>query len=438
MAKRRPEISFLLFLLAAFAIGWSPLAAGHASAETSTEDNVVARAKQIHQRAITLDTHVDIAGAQYATEKLDPGIDHPKLKCDLVKMTKGGVDGVFLAVYVGQGKRDPEGYQRAFEAATAKFDAIHRLAGKMYPDRCGLATSPEEVERIVKTGKRAIMIGMENGYPIGTDLANVERFYKLGARYVTLSHNGHNQICDSCNPSAKLGDRECEHGGLSEFGREVVAEMNRLGMMIDVSHIAPESFRDLMEVTQAPVIASHSGCRALNDHPRNLDDAQLKALAENGGVIQVVALGSFLKSRSPERQRAVGELAKEIGIPVVNGRPNLKEATDRQREQYREGMKEIDTQYPPTNVQDYIDHIDHAVQVAGIDHVGIGTDFDGGGGIPGFNDHSEALNVTVELLRRGYSEGDIRKIWGGNLLRVWREVERVAAEWQRRGKNQVE
>jgi membrane dipeptidase len=355
------------------------------SQQQITEQQIIRKAKVIHKKALTLDTHVDIPGAQYATEALDPGIDNPKLKCDLVKMNKGGVDGVFLAVFVGQKKRDAEGYKNAYESAMVKFEAIHRLAEKMYPDRCELATSPGEVERIAKTGKRVIMIGIENGFAIGKDLSNVERFYNLGARYITLSHNGHNDICDSCNPRKKLGDKETEHNGLSEFGKKVVAEMNRLGIIADVSHISVESFYDLINVSKAPIIASHSGCRALAEHSRNLDDEQLKALAQNGGVIQVVALGGFLKLGSP----------------------------------------------PPADVKIYVDHIDHAVKVAGIEHVGIGTDFDGGGGIAGFNDHSEALNVTIELVRRGYSEEDISKIWGANFLRVWREVEKVAQELQK-------
>lgn len=405
-------------------------ASGQDPLHVSEEQGIVATAKRIHREAVTIDTHVDIAGTEYATEKLDPGIDNPKLKCDLVKMAKGGVDAVFLAVWTGQAKRDAEGYKRAYDTAIAKFEAIHRLADTMYPDRCQLATSTDDVERIVAAGKRAVMIGVENGYPIGEELSNVEKFYDLGARYITLSHNGHNQICDSCNPSDRLGDKEVEHDGLSPFGRQVVAEMNRLGMMVDVSHISPKSFWDVIRASRAPVIASHSSCRALNDHPRNLDDRQLKALAENGGAIQVVALDQFLKAPSPERQRAVNELAARIGIPSGPHGPRFSEATASQRRQFREGEKKLDQQYPPAGLKEYVDHIDHAVKVAGIDHVGIGTDFDGGGGIRGFNDHSEALNVTVELLRRGYSEEAVKKIWGGNILRVWRNVERVAAQLQ--------
>ncbi|MHC4176099.1 MAG: dipeptidase [Planctomycetota bacterium] len=386
------------------------------------------RAKQIHGRVIALDSHVDVLRPQYATKALDPGIDHPRLQCDLVKMARGDVDGVFLAVYTRQGKRDAEGYRRAYDSVKARLDAIHRLAKTMYPDRCELATSPDQLERIAESRKRAIMIGVENGYPIGTDPSKVEKLYSLGVRYITLSHNGHNQICDSCDPSPGLGDKRSEHGGLSPFGERVVAEMNRLGMMIDVSHVSSESFWDLIEVSEAPLIASHSGCRRLNDHPRNLDDSQLKALAKNGGVIQVVAVGSFLKATSPERRQAVAELATRIGIPLSRGRPALGKATKQQRVQFFEGLRDVNQRHPVASIRDLVDHIEHAVRTAGVDHVGIGSDFDGGGGVPGFNDHSEALNVTTELLRRGYSEPEIRRIWGGNLLRVWREVEKVAAK----------
>lgn len=346
-----------------------------------TDDHrLLERARQIHQSALTVDSHVDIFGPRYATEELDPGIDNSELRCDLPKMEKGGVDAVFLAAYTGQGPRDEAGYRNVHEKALSLVEAIHRLP-RLYSDRCELAVSPDDVDRIVRTGKRAIMIGMENGYPLGTDLANVETFYHLGVRYITLSHNGHNQICDSCIPRPELGDKAAEHNGLSPFGREVVAEMNRLGIMIDVSHIAPKSFRDVLALSSVPVIASHSGCRAVCDHPRNLDDDELRALADAGGVIQIVALGAFLKHKEGE------------------------EASD-------------------ATIDDFINHLEHAVKIAGIDHVGIGTDFDGGGGVPGFDNHAESLNVTVGLVRRGFSEEDIKKIWGGNLMRVWREVEK--------------
>lgn len=379
----------------------------------------------IHDEAITLDTHVDI-GANYATEEVDPGIDNPRLKCDLTKMERGGMDGVFLAVYVGNSNDYVNEYQRAYDTAMSKFEAIHRLTGEMYPGRCELALTPDDVERIAATGKRAIMIGIENGIAIGEDLSLVEKYHDLGARYITLSHSRHNQICDSSGPDEPL------HNGLSEFGKQVVAEMNRLGIMCDVSHIAEKSFWDLIEISKAPIFASHSGCSALNEHNRNLTDDQLRALADNGGVIQIVALGSFLKAETAEHREAVAKLREEMALP---GRREMfqmsqeeREALQPKLEEFEERVGEIEKIYPPTGLTDMVDHIDHAVEVAGIDHVGIGTDFDGGGGIPGFNDHSEARNITDELLKRGYSNEDISKIWGGNILRVWREVERVAAE----------
>ncbi len=351
------------------------------SQEMMAERELVDRAKAIHERALTLDTHVDIKLA-YATAELDPGTDNPKLKCDLVKMNKGEVDGVFLIVYVKQGQRNAEGYEKAYKTAMVRFNAIRRLTGQMYPERCELATSPDDFERISKTGKRAIMIGVENGFAIGQELKKLREFYELGARYVTLTHIGHNDICDSSVPREALGDKKTEHNGLTKFGREVVGEMNRLGMMCDASHISDESFFDLIKVSKAPIIASHSSCRAIAEHPRNLADEQLVSLAKNGGVIQITAVNSFLRPAS--------------GVEA--------------------------------DVKTFVDHIEHVVKLVGIDYVGIGSDFDGGGGIEGFNDHCEAFNVTIELVRRGYSEEDICKIWSGNFLRVWREVEAIAKE----------
>lgn len=382
--------------------------------------------KAIHEAALALDTHVDIAGSHYATKELDPGIDNPKLRCDLVKMEKGGVDGVFLAVYVGQRpKFDDETYEKIYKKAIDQFTAIKRLP-RMYPDRCELAFSPDDVERIAKSGKRAIMIGMENGYPIGNSLERLREYYKLGARYITLSHSGHNQICDSSsrdNPP---------NNGLSPFGTEVVKEMNRLGMLCDASHISEKSFYDLIKTSHAPIIASHSACYALTAHDRNLTDDQLKALTKNGGVIQIVAVSSFLES--PAYTAAVKKLRTEMQLPSRREfwrmskeerqafRPKMKE--------FRQRVKELEKTIPGPDLKTLIDHLDHAVKVAGIDHVGIGSDFDGGGNVPGFTNHADSMNITAELLRRGYSQEDINKIWGGNLMRVWRKVEAVAEKLQ--------
>jgi membrane dipeptidase len=245
------------------------------------------------------------------------------------------------------------------------------------------------------------------------------------------------------------------HNGLSELGKKTVAEMNRLGVMVDVSHASTKSFWDAIAVSKAPIIASHSGCKAISPSDRNLDDDQLKALTKNGGVIQIVALASYLKQAPPERAAAIQALRTELGMggrgggtgargaagagaaagaagqarggtPPTPLTPVQQAEADKRRAVYDERMKEIDAKWPGATLKDLVDHIDYAVKVAGIDHVGIGTDFDGGGGVPGFNDHSEAFNVTLELVKRGYTEQQIVKIWGGNLLRVWREVEKAA------------
>ena len=346
-------------------------------------DPIVKKALAIHQRAITLDSHIDIL-TTYATPALDPGTA-TTLQCDLTKMEKGGLDGAFLVVFVAQGPLDEPGYRQAYDQAMVKFDALKRLTERMYPNRTEFARTPADVERIAKSGKRIIMTGVENGYPMGTDLANLRRFYDLGARYITLTHRDNNQLADSSSAPEPI------HGGLSPLGGQVVAEMNRLGMMIDVSHVSEESFWAVIAITKAPIIASHSACASLTDSDRNLTDEQLRALARNGGVIQVRG----------------GPQLHQGGRPGPSRGPA-----------------------PPT-LKDFVDHLDHAAKVAGIDHVGIGSDFDGGGGIPGFNDVTEAPNVTIELVRRGYTEEQIRKIWGENLLRVWRDVAKAAARLER-------
>jgi membrane dipeptidase len=396
------------------------------------DEALLKKARAIHERALTIDTHVDIGSADYATPKLDPG-GPTNLKCDLPKMKAGGLDAVFLAAFVGQRPEfTPEAYKRAYGEAIADFDALDRLAS-MHPELCEIGRSPADVERIAKTGKRVILTGVENGYPMGDDFAALEKFYQRGARYMTLVHGSNNQLATSS------GTREADQG-LTELGKKTVVQMNRLGMIVDLSHASAKSFWDAIAVSKAPIMASHSGCMAVAKSDRNLDDEQLKALAKNGGVIQIVALGSYLKADTPERAAAVQALREELGLwrggrggrGAQSGPPPAPATAEQQAEmakrraQYQERMKEIDAKWPGATLRDFVDHVDHAVKVAGIDHVGIGTDFDGGGGVPGFNDHSEALNVTVELVRRGYTEDQIRKIWGGNLLRVWGQVEKQA------------
>jgi membrane dipeptidase len=388
-----------------------------------SQDEITAQARAIHESVITIDTHDDIP-SNFATEEVDPGVRGDR-QVDLPKMREGGLDAAFFVVYVGQGERTPEAYEAAKAAALSKFDAIHRMTDEMYPDQIELAYSADDVVRINGEGKLVACIGIENGYAIGRDLGLLEEYHGLGARYLGLTHNGHNDICDSANPSSRLGDEEEEHGGASEFGAQVIEEANRVGIMVDVSHASRKCMLDAARLSQAPIIASHSGARALAGVSRNLDDEQLLALKENGGVVQLVALGSFVKEDPPEKEAAIEALAEEVGMGADFA--GWRTLTDEQRAQFRAGMVEIEERWP-TTVADFVDHIDHAVGLIGIDHVGISSDFDGGGGVQGWSDASETFNVTVELVRRGYSEEEIRALWGGNLLRVWREVEAVAAE----------
>jgi len=387
------------------------------------------RARRIHERVLTLDTHVDIP-VDFASDSVDPGVRGP-YRVDLPKMREGDLDGAFFIVYVGQTKeRDEAAYEQAEADAMVKFDAIHRMTQAMYPDQIELAHSATDVERIHASGKRVAAIGIENGFVIGRDLSLIERYHALGARYITLAHGGHNDICDSATPRA-WDDGPSLHDGVSPFGEQVIAEMNRVGIMVDVSHISKASLLDAVRLSKAPTIASHSGVRALADHPRNLDDEELLVLQASGGVLQTVAFGGYVKVDPPERTAALRSLREAFGL---DGEHTLEDLPADERSDYEARGQTIETAWPSANVQDFVDHIDYAVDLIGIDHVGVSADFDGGGGIEGWEDASETLNVTLELVRRGYTEEQIRKLWGGNVLRVWRETERVAAELQAAGR----
>jgi membrane dipeptidase len=378
-------------------------------------------AREIHDRVITIDTHDDIP-FNFATPEVDPL--NADRQVNLEKMRAGGLDVGFFIVYVGQTERTPENIEQAKADAMTKFEAIHRMADEMYPDQIELAYTADDVERIHGEGKLVAAIGIENGYVIGRDISLLQTYHDLGARYITLAHNGNNDIADSAQPREEFGDTPGENGGISDFGAEVIAEMNRLGILVDVSHISKEASLEAMRLSRAPVIASHSSTFALADHPRNMDDDQLRALAENGGVMQTVALGDFVRVPSAEEEAAVSALREEIGFEGFSS------MTDEQRAAWQAGMAAIRERFPEPTVADFVDHIDYAVGLIGIDHVGISSDFDGGGGIVGWDDASETLNVTRELVRRGYSEEDIEKLWGGNTLRIWRAAEDVAAELQ--------
>ena len=420
-------LSLAIALLAACTL----LVSQQRQAKKMTDEEALSLARAIHARILTIDTHDDIS-PDFASAKDDVGSPENKRQVSLPKMRKGGLGAQFFVVFVGQGPRTDSAYAAAYRTALAYSDAIHRLPA-MYPGEIEIATSPADVERIHKAGKLVACIGMENGYPVGNDITKVKDMYDRGVRYITLTHIGHNQIGDSSIPGGE--DKQEEHGGLSGFGKKLVAEMNHFGIMVDVSHVSKKTAMDAMRLSKAPVIASHSGAFALDDSPRDIDDEALRALKENGGVVQVVALADYLKKRvdSPERASAVAAVRKEFGIPQAGGpaaRAAFEKLSKEDAAKYREKMAEADRNFPrtPVTLQDMVDHIDYIVRLIGVDHVGIGSDFDGGGGITGYNGADDALNMTVELVKRGYTEEEIAKIWGGNLLRVWRAVEKAAKD----------
>jgi membrane dipeptidase len=388
-----------------------------------SEKDLEAKALAIHDRILSVDTHCDTA-SHLEDKGWDIGVRHEPGKrgsgvIDLPRMAEGRLDAEFFAAFVGQGKLTEEGYAKARTTALEEIEAI-RLMCQKYPMLVGLATSPEDAYRLKKEGKRAAFIGMENGYPVDRNIKYLEEYYGLGVRYLTLCHVGDNDICDSSTERDHPEDR-----GLSEFGKEVVAACNRLGLMVDISHASDKSFFNVIKVTKAPIIASHSSCRALSDNPRNLTDEMIRALKENGGVIQICFLSRYLRTPkpNPERDKATKELRAKYGsIRDIKDEAVLAKAM--------EEYEALDEKSPAdrATVKDVVDHIDHVVKVAGVDYVGIGTDFDGGGGVDRCNSVSQMFHVTEELLRRGYSEKDIAKIWGGNTMRVFRKVIAVAKE----------
>ncbi len=366
---------------------------------------------------ITLDTHVDIP-LDFATPAVDPLT--ADLQVNLEKMTRGGLDAGFFIVYVGQTARTDEGYARAQNEALTKFAAIHRMAEELYPDRIEIAYTAADVERIAGSGKRVAAIGIENGFALGRGLDLLDRYHELGARYFGLVHDGDNDLARSARPRLELGDPADSMAGVSELGAEAIARLNRLGIMVDISHGSKQTALDAMRLSLAPVIASHSGIAGVIAHPRNLDDETLRALRDDGGVVQVVAFDAYLRAQPEEELAARRALRERAG-----GSPNAL-PPDR-RAEYDQGLREIEARWPPATVADLVDHVDHAVGLIGINHVGLSSDFGGGGGVRGWMDASETANVTAELTARGYSEAAIGKIWSGNLLRVWRAAEETAA-----------
>ncbi|MEP6690828.1 MAG: dipeptidase [Gemmatimonadaceae bacterium] len=392
------------------------------AAPAQSELDLVVRARVIHQAVITIDTHDDIPG-NFATPEVDP-LNNAR-QVNLEKMKAGGLDVAFFAVFVGQTPRTAENYDKAKADAMQKFTAIHRMAEQMYPDRIAIAYTADDVERIHASGKLVAAIGIENGYVIGTDLSLVKKYYDLGARYMTLAHTQNNDICDS-----STDPKGPEHNGLSAFGRQVVGEMNRVGMMVDISHVSKACMMQATALSKSPVIASHSSTTALANVPRNMDDEQLLALKKNGGVMQTVAFSGYVRAVPADKQAALDSVRRAFGFGPGGGGAagGQRRMTDSLRAAFQQATAALDLKWPPPTVQDFVDHIDHAVKLIGIDHVGISSDFDGGGGVRGWSDAAESFNVTLELVRRGYTEEQIRKLWGGNVLRVWRENARLAAE----------
>jgi len=403
----RKGASFLFLLAVLYVVGL--MACRPKVAETDLESKALA----IHDRILSVDTHCDTA-SRLLGSTWDIGVRHEpgqpgSGKIDLPRMAEGGLDAEFFAVFVGQGERTEQGYAKAKDWALKTLAAIQAMCDK-YPNLVGLALTPDDAYRLEKEGRRAAFIGMENGYPVGKTLSNLGEYYKLGVRYVTLCHSRDNDICDSSTDR-----QDPEDQGLSDFGREVVAGCNRLGIMVDISHASDKSFYDILKATKAPIIASHSSCRALCESPRNLSDDMIRALAGNGGVIQICFLSSYVRTPkpNPEREKALKELQAKYGA-----RRDIQDEAVRKKA--REDYEALNAKYPEekATVKELVDHIDHVITLVGIDYVGIGTDFDGGGGVEGCDDVSQMFRVTEELVRRGRTEKEIAKIWGGNIMRV--------------------
>jgi membrane dipeptidase len=333
----------------------------------------------LHRSILTLDSHIDIPWPAGADD--DPFTDTRSRRVDFPKMLRGGVRVGCFAAYVPQGRRDAEGYAAARDRALAMLDAIAAMGRSRAGIETRLCDTVDAIERAHAEGAIAIMPAVENGHAMGEDLGLLAAFRAKGARYVTLTHNGHNALADAAIPRRDLGDPDTLHGGLSPLGHQAVAEMNRLGLVIDVSHLSRQSMLQAVMQSRAPVVATHSCVRALCEHPRNLDDTQLDALRDTEGLVQITAMPSFLRPKAG---------------PAEAG------------------------------VSDFIDHLDYVVRRIGAAHVGISSDFDGGGAISGWSNAAESPAVTVELMRRGYGHSEIAAFWGGNFLRVLRQAEAVA------------
>ena len=395
---------------------------GRRGAAQTAEGRLQAKARATHERAFTVDSHEDTPSEHLIKPGFDLTKDHAsqeKGQVDFPKMKRGGLDAAFWVVYLGQGPRTPSGYAAARQEAQAQFDGI-AAAIRKHPAELALATTPAGARRVRQAGQRAIFIGMENGYAIGQDLRLLQTYYDQGARYLTLCHSSNNDLCDSAtDPTGP------EYQGLSPLGRQAVQEMNQLGMMVDVSHTSDSTFYDVLRLSRVPVIASHSGSRVLSNMPRNLTDDMLRALTHQGGVVQLNLFSPYVKTEVKSAGRLAAEQAffAKYRIKTFLNVYALSPA-DKQAALAEYAQLALAFPVPLATVQDAANQLDHLVQVAGIDHVGIGSDFDGGSILTGLTSVGDFPNLTLELVRRGYSARDIDKIWSGNLFRVMQAVER--------------
>ena len=373
-------------------------------------------------QVITIDSHIDIPFDYMENPQHDPG-KITDMQVDLDKMKKGGLDSGFFVVYVPQGPLDNEGFKKAKLLAEKKFLAISKMT-KTYSNKIGLALAPEDIIKLKNNNLLSAAIGIENGYVIGEDLSLLDHYYSLGARYMTLTHIGHNQIADSSIPSKRLNDEEELHGGISAFGKKAIKRMNKLGMMIDISHISDKASLEAIKLSSAPVIASHSCVKSIADHPRNISDELLFALKENEGVIQITAFANYVKVNN-DRFNSIISLGNKVA--KLYGDKSFNPSLHSNKIEYLEGIENINMEFPMPDIDDFIDHIDYVVDLIGVDYVGISSDFGGGGGINGWIDASETKLLTRKLKERGYSPKEIEKIWGGNILRVWKRVEDIAS-----------
>jgi microsomal dipeptidase-like Zn-dependent dipeptidase len=408
------------------------LATVAATGATPSNDQLQARARALQKRIVAFDSHLDVP-FDYGSPGLDAGTDGTT-QFDLPKVERGLLKGAALAIFVPQGPRTPEGIEQARKDALAKYEIITGIAAK-YPQRAAIAYSPEDVRKIAAQGKFAVVLSILNGYPLGQDVSGIDEWYRKGVRVFGFVHAGNNDLADSSRPNLLQGDTLDEHGGLSDAGKRLVKRLNELGILIDVSQLSSNALRDVLSLTKAPVAATHSNVRAIVDHPRNLSDEELLALKNNGGVIQISAYSSWVRPLPAEVQERANAVRREFGVPtetpIASAAPRSPKGVQvLSKEKFEEYSKRIhavllDPSVKATLAQ-FVDNIDYAVKKIGVDHVGISSDFNHGGGVVGWDNEGESVNVTAELLRRGYSDQDIAKLWGGNFLRVWSEAQKAA------------